>query len=290
MAKGGGASARPKPENGRRRGRPAAEDGVRGGESGTVRALTRALHLLEDIAHNPAGATLGDLALRADLAPSTAHRLLKTLEARRFVTQDAERGLWFTGVEAFSVGASFLRNRNFVAAARPFMQRAMERSGESVNLAVLDRGEAIYLSQIESRQMMRALAPPGGRAPLHASGVGKALLSALSDAEAARQMAHLAFATFTERTITGAEALAADIAAARTRGYAVDDEEHAVGLRCAAAPIFNEYAEPLAALSISGPKARIPDARLRELGALIRETAAEVTSELGGTEPEDFGA
>lgn len=164
----------------RRRGRPAAEGNGSGGGDGGVRSLSRALSLLEDVAAHAEGVTLGDLAQRADLAPSTAHRLLKTLESRRFVTQDAERGLWFTGVQAFIVGTGFLRNRDMVGIARPFMYKAMEESGESVNLAIPDGSETIYLSQVESRQMMRALAPPGGRAPLHASGVGKAILAGLA--------------------------------------------------------------------------------------------------------------
>lgn len=274
----------------RRRGRPAGtESGREGGGDGGVRSLNRALSLLEDVAGHAEGVTLGDLAQRADLAPSTAHRLLKSLEARRFVTQDAARGLWFTGVKAFSVGAGFLRNRDVVGIARPFMHRAMEESGESVNLAIQDGTETIYLSQVESRQMMRALAPPGGRAPLHASGVGKAILSGLGPDAAGAQVQALSFVKFTAMTIRNGVALLDDIAQARKRGYAIDDEEHAVGLRCVAAPVFNEFGEPVAALSISGPQARIPDDRLPALGDLIRRIATDVTGAIGGTSPSGFG-
>lgn len=277
----------------RRRGRPSSDSGGSSGSGaggdGGVRSLSRALSLLEDVAAHAEGVTLGDLAQRAELAPSTAHRLLKSLEARRFVTQDVERGLWFTGVQAFIVGTGFLRNRDLVGIARTFMHRAMEESGESVNLAILDGSEIIYLSQVESRQMMRALAPPGGRAPLHASGVGKALLAGLSVESAKEKTQGLTFGHFTDKTIRTGDALLDDIAQARTRGFAVDDEEHAIGLRCAAAPIFNEFGEPVAAVSVSGPQARIPDERLPELGALINRTALMITAAIGGSAPEGFG-
>lgn len=277
-----------KSETTRRRGRPAAEAAGGGGDGG-VRSLSRALALLEDVAAHAEGVTLGDLAQRADLAPSTAHRLLKSLETRRYVIQDAERGLWFTGVQAFIVGTGFLRNRDMVGIARSFMHRAMEESGESVNLAILDGTETIYLSQVESRQMMRALAPPGGRAPLHASGVGKAMLAGLSPEAAGEKTQDLSFGQYTDKTIRNGVALLDDIGRARARGYAVDDEEHAVGLRCAAAPIFNEFAEPVAAVSVSGPEARISDRRLPELGALIHRTAAAITAAIGGVAPQGFG-
>jgi IclR family acetate operon transcriptional repressor len=262
-----------------------------GGESGDggVRSLSRALALLEQVAAHPRGASLGDLAARADLAPSTAHRLLKGLEAHRFVAQDTARGLWFVGVQAFTVGAGFLRDRDVVAVARPFMVRLMESSGESVNLAILDGAEAVYLSQVESRQMMRALAPPGGRAPLHASGVGKAILSGMTPEEAGDRARALSYAHYTEKTIRNGVALIEDLGRARLRGFALDDEEHAVGLRCAAAPVFNEYGEPVAAVSVSGPRARIADDRLPLLGAEVRSMARAVTAALGGYAPDGFG-
>ena len=271
----------PAPVPPRRRGRPAADPGAREAGAG-ARALDRALALLQDVAAHPQGRALGDLAATAGLAPSTVHRLLSGLAERGFVAQDKERGLWFVGVGAFTVGAAFLKVRDVVAIARPAMRRLMERAGESVNLAVRDADQAVYLSQVECRQMMRALAAPGGRAPLHASGVGKALLMALPEAELSAVLARLSLDALTARTLTDPGALMQDLARARGRGYAVDDEEHAVGLRCVAAPIRNEYGETVAAISLSGPQARIGDSRLLDLGILIAATAAEVSGEYGG--------
>ena len=110
----------------------------------------------------------------------------------------------------------------------------MEESEETVNLAVEDQHEAIYLSQVECRQMMRAFARPGGRVPLHCSSVGKALLSAMSDKELSKVLHRRGLPRVTVKTITTTNSLREDLAAARTNGYAIDDEEHAVGLRCIA--------------------------------------------------------
>jgi len=154
----------------RRRGRPAR--GAAG--TGQVQSLSRALSLLEKIASADAGISLSVLAASVGLAASTTHRLLSTLEQHGFATLDAERGVWTIGVKAFTVGNAFLSNRDMVATARPFMRRLMEQSGESVNLAMLDRDEAVFLSQVECREMMRMMVALGGGAPLHASGAGKA--------------------------------------------------------------------------------------------------------------------
>ena len=253
--------------------------------SDQVQSLVRALAIVNRLAAADEGATLTEVAQQVGLSPSTAHRLLTTLEQERYVRFDAERRLWSVGVQAFVAGSAFLKTRSLVPAARPHMRALMEESEETVNLAVEDQAEAVYLSQVECRQMMRAFARPGGRVPLHCSSVGKALLSAMPDADVARVLHRHGLARVTIKTLTTTPALREDLARARTRGYAIDDEEHAVGLRCIAAVVFNEAADPLGALSLSGPMARIPDERIPLLGDLVRRTADAVTAQLGGCLP-----
>jgi len=250
-----------------------------------VQSLVRALSILNRLAAAHEGTTLTEVAQQVGLSPSTAHRLLTTLEQERYVHFDAERRLWSVGVQAFVAGSGFLRTRSLVGAARPHMRALMEEGEETVNLAVEDQAEAVYLSQVECRQMMRAFARPGGRVPLHCSSVGKALLSAMPDGEVARVLHRHGLARVTVKTIITTPALRTDLAAARARGYAIDDEEHAIGLRCIAAVIFNEAADPVAAVSLSGPMARIPDPRIPVLGDLVRRKADAITAQLGGTLP-----
>jgi len=253
--------------------------------SDQVQSLVRALSLVNRIAASDDGVTLTELAQQVGLSSSTAHRLLITLEQERYVHFNAERRLWSVGVQAFITGSAFLKTRSLVGAARPHMRMLMEESEETVNLAVENEAEAIYLSQVECRQMMRAFARPGGRVPLHCSSVGKALMSAMPDAKLSKILHRHGLPRVTIKTLNTTVALRADLAASRERGYAIDDEEHAVGLRCIAAVIFNENADAVAAVSLSGPMARIPDERIPLLGQLVRSKADAITSQLGGIFP-----
>jgi IclR family acetate operon transcriptional repressor len=250
-----------------------------------VQSLSRALGLLERIAEADAGITLSDLAQAVGLAASTTHRLLSTLEQHGFAAVDADRGTWFIGVKAFTVGNAFLADRDAVEIARPFMRALMEESGESVNLAILDDGDVVFLSQVQCREMMRMLVKLGGRAPLHASGAGKALLAALSATEVDRRIAVHGLRRFTSGTHVTRDALSADLDGVRRRRFAYDDEEHAVGLRCVAATVHDEHGEAAASLSLSGPRARITDQRIDALGAMVVRTADDVTRAMGGTLP-----
>jgi IclR family transcriptional regulator, acetate operon repressor len=247
-----------------------------------VQSLVRALALLNQVADAPGeGATLTELAQQVGLPASTAHRLLTTLEQERYVRFDQEGRLWSIGVQAFMTGSAFTKSRRLGALARPHMRFLMESSGETVNLAVEDDGEAVYLAQVECRQMMRAFARPGSRAPLHASAVGKAILSTVSDRALTRILHQRGMPRLTPKTITTPAALRIQLEQARSAGYALDDEEHAVGLRCIAAPIFDETGETIAAISASGPMARIVEERVAPLGALVLETARSISREMG---------
>lgn len=267
----------------RKRGRPPGSKNRPG--DGKNQSLTRALTLLERLAESPKGLHLTDLSYQLGMPAATVHRLLNTFEEMNFVEQDAEQGLWFVGLKAFTVGNAFLNRRDFVAIARPHMETLVEQCGETVNLGVIDDGEVVFISQVESREVMRMIVRLGSRSPIHASGVGKAMLANMSEQRIARILERRGLARFTEKTIDNPALLRDELEQVRQRGYALDDEEHAVGLRCVASAIFDENGQALAAISLSGPKARIVDARLGELGYSIRQTADEITRELGGYRP-----
>ncbi|AXY43674.1 IclR family transcriptional regulator C-terminal domain-containing protein [Halomonas sp. JS92-SW72] len=264
-------------------GRPAGSGKASGGHS---QSLVRGLNLLERLSASPGGLALSELAEQADLAPSTTHRLLQALQGQGFVTQDSELGVWKIDVKTFRIGNSFLEARDFVATSRPFLRRLTALTGETANLGIRDDGTAVFLAQSESSQMMRMITRLGSRAPLHASGVGKALMAWLPDDELERVLAERGLARVTENTLHTPESLRAGLAEIRRQGFACDREEHAIGLHCVAACIHDEHGIPLAAISVSGPVARIPETRLLELGALVRDTAAEITARLGGRLPD----
>jgi IclR family acetate operon transcriptional repressor len=241
--------------------------------AGQVRSLTRALTLLTELSES------------ASLPPSTTHRLLTTLESERFVRPDPQGGLWRIGVAAFFVGTAFARSRDKLSLARPYLRRLMETSGETANLFVESDSEAICIGQIESRHAMRAITGVGGRVLLHSSGTGKVLLAHMEASRRKRILSTMALPRETQRTIIDRRRLEAELDDILRLGYAVDDEEHALGLRCVAAPLFDELGRAVAAVSISGPSARIPAERLPILGRMVAQAALEATRDYGGAAP-----
>jgi len=262
--------------------RPASADAVKPGQ---VQVLSRAIAILNHVAVADHGLTLTEIAHWAGLPGSTTHRLLTSLEAERYVRFDGETRLWSVGVGAFIAGSGFLRTRDVVRMARPHMRTLMEQSGETVNLAIEDQGTAVYLAQVECREMMRSFARLGARVPLHCSGVGKALLAAMDGAGLKRVLERQGLSAATAHTLTSLPDLRADLDRIRARGFAIDDQEHAIGLRCVAAVVFNEHGDAACAVSLSGPMARITDARMDALGAFVREAAARITGDIGGRVP-----
>ena len=251
--------------------------------SDQVRSLVRALSLLNRIAEAPEGGmSLTELAQQAGLPSSTAHRLLTTLEQERYVRFDNESRLWSVGVQAFMTGCTFTKTRSLVALARPHMRALMEECGETVNLAIEDDGMAVYLAQVECRQMMRAFARPGSRVPLHCSAGGKTILMSCSDKALSRILHRHGMPRLTVKTIITPALLRADLERVRAAGHALDDEEHAIGLRCLAAPIYNENGEVIAAVSASGPMARMTDERLASVAALVAGAARSISQDIGG--------
>jgi IclR family acetate operon transcriptional repressor len=259
-----------------------------GAPVGQVQSLTRGLSILEALADAEGGLTLTDLAHRVELPASTTHRLLATLEKMGYVYQAGDLGLWYVGLQAFTVGSTFLANRDFVAQSHAYMRRLMEQSGETANLAILDGTEAVFIAQVQCHEMMRTLVKLGSRVPLHASGVGKAIFAALPDEQIDAILKVMGLPRITENTIVVPETMWSALRVIRQRGYSFDDEEHARSTRCVAATIFDEHAEPLGAISLAGPSARLSDERIRQLGPIVAHTAEELTRKLGGKWPHPY--
>jgi IclR family acetate operon transcriptional repressor len=269
----------PRVEPKRTRVRPRSSEG-----GGVVQALDKGLTLLRALARTER-ATLTEIALSAGMVPSTAHRMLNTMQRHGITTFEESTQHWMVGVEAFRIGSSFMRRTNLVEASRGVMHDLMEESGETANMAIADDGDVVFINQVETNDPIRAFFRPGTRGHMHASGIGKALLAELSRGEVEAILSRKGLPEFTAKTLTSPEALFANLAETRVRGWSLDDEERALGMRCLAAAIFNEHGEVVAGVSISGPVVRLPDARLAELGAGVRRAAVVITEKIGGVPP-----
>ena len=251
---------------------------------GGVQSVDRALLIIETLAEDDEGYRLSDLAVRTGLSTSTAHRLLTTLEKRRFVQFDRDGSKWHVGAQSFVVGSTFVRRRNFATQAMPYLRKLRDQTRETANLAVVDDESIVVLTRMESREIMRSLTKVGGRVAMVASGVGKAVLATYSDEDVNAIIRRQGMPRLTEKSIVRPGALFRELETIRRQGYAVDDEEARIGLRCVAAVVYSDSSEPLAAISVSGMTSRVTAARLPALGQTVREVAAELT--LGGVMPE----
>src|SRR5215813_6009820 len=252
---------------------------------GGVQSVDRALQIIETLAEDDEGYRLSDLAVRTGLSTSTAHRLLTTLEKRRFVQFDRTESKWHVGAQSFAVGATFTRRRNFVALAMPYLRKLRDQTRETANLAVVDDESIIVLTRVESREIMRSLTKVGGRVAMVASSVGKAVLATYTDEDVSAIIRHHGMPRLTEKSIVRPSDLFRELEKARRQGFAVDDEEACMGLRCIAAVVYSDCAEPLAAISVSGMTSRVTDERLPLLGRMVRDVATELTLALGGVMP-----
>lgn len=271
-----------KPQISRARGRPRSFNGTP--KNTFIQSLDRAMSVLKVVAKGN-GFSLTEIAEQSGELASTVYRILVTLEKHGMVHFDESAQLWHVGLEAFRIGSNFLGRTRVVEQSRPVMQRIMAATGETANLAIVDHGEVIFVSQVETHDPIRAFFRPGTRGPIHASGIGKALLAFLPQTQINAVLTNHPLEAFTEKTIVSREALLAEMEHIRTCGWSIDDEERTPGMRCIAAPIFNQFGEAVAGVSLSGPSFRVTPQRDAEYGALITKAAEEITRSIGGISP-----
>lgn len=270
-----------RPENTPLRGRGRPKAWVDKTDQNTIKSLDRALDVLARLG-DLEEATLSELASDLNQSAATLYRVLTTYQSHGFTEFDEARQVWSVGAGAFLTGAKFLRRTSLVERARPHLRALMEATGETANLGVAKDHDVLFLSQSETHHAIRAFFPPGTLSPMHASGIGKALLAQWSQTRIAAMVSARTPEQFTQHTLVTQEALLRDLRQTQQRGYSFDAEEKNIGMRCIAAPVFDVYGEAVAGLSISGPVARITDAKIADMGAAVRAEANALTVELGG--------
>ncbi|WP_018686614.1 IclR family transcriptional regulator [Actinokineospora enzanensis] len=214
-------------------------------------SLDRALTLLDALAEGPR--TLDQLAEHAHVHKTTVLRLLRTLEAHRFVQRDDARH-YRLGTALFDLANRALDDRDVRRAAEPALRELNELTGHTVHLASYEGGEVVYIDKYESRHHVRMYSRVGKRAALHCTAVAKVLVAAFPEPRRREVAGSIEYTRLTANTITTAEAYLAELAAVAERGYAVDDSEHEDFIHCVGAPVRGQRGEVLAAVSVSVPK------------------------------------
>lgn len=249
-----------------------------------VQSVDRAIAILEILAHDgESGVT--EIAAQLEVHKSTAFRLIATLERRGLVEQNAERGKYRLGVGILRLAGATTARLDVVQEARPLARALAAATGETVNIAVLSEGAALYLDQITGGSSLQSHNWVGQRIPLHATANGKILLSGLDPAEISAAVG-TRLRSYTSTTVTTVKALLVDVESVRAAGHAIAVDELEHGLTAVAAPLRNAHGDVIASLSVSGPTFRFDEARLAEALRLVVETAHEVSERLGWRDPQ----
>ena len=248
----------------------------------TIKSLDRAIEVLDHLSQRP-GQSLSALAADLKQSPATIYRVLVTFERRGLVEFDPREQLWHVGAQTFVIGGRFLRRTSLVDRARPILRELMEATGETANLGIERSGSVLFVSQVETQESIRAFFPPGTLSPMHASGIGKALLAEMDEKRLDRILKQSRLEVFTPFTLSDPTALKADLGVAQVRGYSLDGEEKNLGMRCIAAPVFDMHGEAVAGLSVSGPTSRVTEDRIGSISDAVMQAAQELTRAIGGT-------
>lgn len=247
----------------------------------TVQTVERALNIMEALADVKGEIGIVELSRLVNLHVSTVHRLLSSLMKRGYVSQNAQTGRYSLGSNVLRLCRAFHGQSDIRAQARPFLQSLMEESGETANLIVLDRDEAVYIDQVQSPHLVRMFAEIGRHVPLHSTGCGKVLLAYQKPEERARIMREKGLPANTPHTITSPDELEKELAKVRAQGYAIDNEEQEIGVRCVAAPVRDYTGQVVAAISLSGPTTRLSLERIKALAPLVVAACAKLSASLG---------
>jgi len=227
---------------------------------------------------------LTEVSKSVGLHKSTAAGLVNTLKAEGFLEQDEPSGKLRLGLELLTLAVNARSDLNMIC--EPHLQRLLEETNETVNLAVLvpQRAEIVYIAKKESSHSIRISTSVGQSLPVHCTAIGKSILAAMGSAEASKIIQRINFIPFTDRTITNAAAFVTELDMISSRGYAYDDEEFENGVVCVAVALGNSTGYPIGAISVSGPVHRMEPEKRLEIADLLKEETRLIRSKMSRLE------
>ena len=240
-------------------------------EKSGVQSVERIFQLIEHLAAHPTGVSLQRLAEETGLAKSTVHRLLASLVGLGYVVQDEENGHYRLTLKMFELSSGIVDSMDIMGVAKAHLERLSQRTGEAVHLVIRDGRDIVYIYKTESGPM-RMSSRVGLRSPLYCTGVGKAILATLPGDELEK---------LTDKTITDLEELRSQLVEVRANGYAIDDEENELGVRCVAVAIPGADGRAESAFSISGLAPYMTPERIRRIATLALDARTDILADLG---------
>jgi DNA-binding IclR family transcriptional regulator len=243
------------------------------------RVIERALDVLLCFSRQTPELTMTQIAQQLGIHKSTIHRLLATLERRRFVQRDPATGVYRLGIRMLQMAYLTLEHNDLRRLAAPFLQELLREHRETVDLCMLDGAEVVFLDVLESPQRVKLAAAIGQRLPIHATASGKSMLAFLPD-EPVQRILKAGLPRHTEHTICSPAAFIEDLMLVRHRGYALDEQELEVGINAVAAPIFDQKGDPTAAVAIAGPAYRLFRERMIEIAPSLIAVTGRISAEV----------
>lgn len=245
-----------------------------------VQVIDRVFDILELLATEEAGLGITEIAKRLNLNKSTAHRIVNGIMHRGYI-EKTEFGYYRLGLGFVSLSSLRMNNVELTIEAKPFLREMTNHTGQTSHLAVLNGSDAMYIDKVETVKNLRLYSEIGKRIPIYCSGLGKSLLLDKAEEEIHTLLTDCKYEKKTGRTRLRPEEVMEDIHHGRILGWTMDDEEHDLGIRCFAAPVYDYTGKIIAAISSSGPAHIYTREKDKEIGEYVVNTAYQISSRLG---------
>jgi IclR family transcriptional regulator, KDG regulon repressor len=246
-----------------------------------IASVQRALDILELFDNSRSELGNAEIARLLDLDPSTASGLVATLRVNKYLDQNPVNRKYKLGLKLVERASVLLRQIDLLKIAAPHLENMRAWCDESINLAILDQQEVVYLERVLATHSLGIRSDRGRRAPVHSTALGKAIIAYLPADEAKEFLSHYKFFPITRYTITDPNQFVKELNRVKKLGFAIDEEENEIGGRCLAAPVFNHSGYPVAAVSISVPIQRLPREKIQHFGNLVKSAADAISQDLG---------
>lgn len=246
-----------------------------------LKSVERAFQILERVSLAKNGIGVTELATELNMYKSTIHRVLTTLTRLGYVEQNAETGRYKLGYKLLDISSRLLDSIDVRREALPFLQELADETNEVVHLVVLNKGEVVYIEKVEGSETIRMHSRVGNRAPVHCTGVGKAILAYLPEQQVREIIRHYGLHPHTPHTLSTLPDLMENLEQIRQLGYALDLEENEIGISCIAVPIWDHTGAVVASISVSGPTIRMQPERLQGLADKVRDVGLRISQRLG---------
>lgn len=250
-----------------------------------IHVIDRAAQILDCFGFDHQELSVSEIGAKTGLHRSTAHRILMALEYNDLIKQNPSTGKYHLGIKLFKLGHQAVSQLNLREICRPFLSRLMNDTKETIHLAVLDDDQVLYLDKVEGPHALRMPSRVGRYIPTYCTSLGKAMLSCLDDQEVKSILRRQTLKPHTENTVKNINQLLADLRSVRKRGYAVDNEEIEIGLRCVGAPLRDYTGGMVGAISVAAPSARLSEKNTPVIGRMVIAIAAGISQKLGFEKP-----